>query len=190
MENQNQVKNNNKKQKTYEERSKEYLEKNIALLKTGGSDARVVIANTIESKELLSKLITVDGISKKAREQVGGKLSIEKFTSLNTLFTDLSKLMDKVIELGTDEGLFYDSRTKKFSYNEKKLNELLTQGKDVSEISKEINVDEIKVTNWIKLIESRKVPTHDTKKDTVKTETKTKKEPVSTKTETKEKEAS
>ncbi|MAC84330.1 MAG: hypothetical protein CL624_09370 [Arcobacter sp.] len=185
MEKNNQIKNNKKQQKTYEERSKEYLEKNIALLQSGGSDARVVIANTIESKELLSKLITVDGISKKAREQVGGKLSIEKFTALNTLFNDLNKLMDEVIELGTEEGLFYDSRTKKFSYNENRLNELLAQGKNVSEISKEIKIDEIKVTNWIKLIESRNEITANTKKESVETKTE-----IKAKKETKEKVAS
>ena len=59
-----------------EELEGQYRERNIKLLDLGGRDAKVLIANTIESKELLPKFIRVDAISKKSRELVKNKLSI------------------------------------------------------------------------------------------------------------------
>ena len=178
------VQNKKNTAKSYEERAKEYLERNIKLLETGGKDARVIIANTIESKELLSKFITVDSISKKAREQVGGSFSIEKFTELNQKFTEINKLMNEVIYLGTKEDLYFDARTKKFSYHEDNINKLITEGKTPSEISKEIKIDESKVTSWIKIIDSKKVDKTEVKADTkLKTAKKTSTEEKSSKNE-------
>ena len=84
-----------------EELEGQFRERNIKLLDLGGRDAKVLIANTIESKELLSKFIRVDAISKKSRELVGNKLSIENFTELNQKFTAINKLFDEIIEFGT-----------------------------------------------------------------------------------------
>ena len=114
----------------------------------------LLIANTIESKELLSKFIRVDAISKKSRELVGNKLPIEKFTELNKKFTEINKLIDEVIEFGTTENLFFDPQAQKFSTMKPKLVQLIADGKDKTAISKELNVNVKKVESWIKLLDS------------------------------------
>ena len=154
----NGAKNNNKKN-TKKVVNKEELEqlqrdRNIQLLDLGGRDAKVLIANTIESKELLSKFIRVDAISKKSRELVGNKLSIEKFTELNKKFTEINKLIDEVIDFGTSENLFFDPQAQKFSTMKPKLVQLIADGKDTITISKELNVNVKKVESWIKLLDS------------------------------------
>ena len=137
-----------------EELEGQYRERNIKLLDLGGRDAKVLIANTIESKELLSKFIRVDAISKKSRELVGNKLPIEKFTELNKKFTEINKLIDEVIEFGTTENLFFDPQAQKFSTMKPKLVQLIANGKDITVISKELNVNVKKVESWIKLLDS------------------------------------
>ena len=137
-----------------EELEGQYREINIKLLDLGGRDAKVLIANTIESKELLSKFIRVDAISKKSRELVGNKLSIAKFTELNTKFTEINKLIDEVIDFGTTENLFFDPQAQKFSTMKPKLVQLIADGKDKTAISKELNVNVKKVESWIKLLDS------------------------------------
>ena len=147
----NGAKNNNKKntKRVVDKKELEQLQRdrNIQLLDLGGRDAKVLIANTIESKELLSKFIRVDAISKKSRELVGNKLPIEKFTEIN-------KLIDEVIEFGTTENLFFDPQAQKFSTMKPKLVQLIANGKDITVISKELNVNVKKVESWIKLLDS------------------------------------
>lgn len=128
--------------------------RNLQLLELGGKDAKVFIANTIESKEFLSKFIKVDAIAKKARELVGNKLPIESFTTLNEKFIEINKLIDEVIDFGTKENLFFDPKTQKFSYMRTKLVQLISEGKDTPTISKELNVNIKKVESWIKLLDS------------------------------------
>jgi hypothetical protein len=137
-----------------EELEGQYRERNIKLLDLGGRDAKVLIANTIESKELLSKFIRVDAISKKSRELVGNKLSIENFTELNQKFTAINKLFDEIIEFGTGNNLFFDPKAQKFSTMKPKLVQLIKDGKDTSAISRELNVNIKKVESWIKLLDS------------------------------------
>ena len=137
-----------------EELEGQYRERNIKLLDLGGRDAKVLIANTIESKELLSKFIRVDAISKKSRELVGNKLSIENFTELNQKFTAINKLFDEIIEFGTENNLFFDPKAQKFSTMKLKLVQLIGDGKDTSAISRELNVNIKKVESWIKLLDS------------------------------------
>ena len=114
----NGAKNNNKKntKRVVDKKELEQLQRdrNIQLLDLGGRDAKVLIANTIESKELLSKFIRVDAISKKSRELVGNKLSIENFTELNQKFTAINKLFDEIIEFGTENNLFLIQKLKNF----------------------------------------------------------------------------
>jgi hypothetical protein len=152
----NGAKNNKKQNVKIDKKELEQLQrdKNIQLLELGGRDAKVLIANTIESKELLSKFIRVDAISKKSRELVGNKLSIAKFTELNTKFTEINKLIDEVIDFGTTENLFFDPQAQKFSTMKPKLVQLIADGKDKTAISKELNVNVKKVESWIKLLDS------------------------------------
>ncbi len=131
-----------------------YRERNIKLLDLGGRDAKVLIANTIESKELLSKFIGLDAISKKSRELVGNKLPIDKFTELNQKFASINKLYDEIIEFGTENNLFFDPKAQKFSTMKTKLVQLIGDGKDTSAISRELNVNVKKVESWIKLLDS------------------------------------
>lgn len=128
--------------------------KNLKLLEMGGFDAKVLITNTVESKELLSKFVTLDAVSKKSRELVGNKLSIEKFTKLNDLFTKINSLIDEVIEFGSDEGLTFDPREQKFSVLKPRLIKLLEEGKNSSDISREFKLNVAKVESWIKLLDS------------------------------------
>ena len=152
----NGAKNNKNAKRVVDKKELEQLQrdKNIQLLELGGRDAKVLIANTIESKELLSKFIRVDAISKKSRELVGNKLSIEKFTELNKKFTEINKLIDEVIDFGTSENLFFDPQAQKFSTMKSKLVQLIADGKDLPAISKELNVNSKKVESWIKLLDS------------------------------------
>jgi hypothetical protein len=152
----NGAKNNKKQNVKIDKKELEQLQRdrNIQLLELGGRDAKVLIANTIESKELLSKFIRVDAISKKSRELVGNKLSIEKFTELNAKFTEINKLIDEVIDFGTTENLFFDPQAQKFSTMKPKLLQLIADGKDLPAISKELNVNIKKVESWIKLLDS------------------------------------
>lgn len=152
----NGAKNNKKQNVKIDKKELEQLQRdrNIQLLELGGRDAKVLIANTIESKELLSKFIRVDAISKKSRELVGNKLSIEKFTKLNEKFTEINKLIDEVIDFGTTENLFFDPQALKFSTMKPKLVQLIADGKDLFAISKELNVNIKKVESWIKLLDS------------------------------------
>lgn len=152
----NGAKNNKNAKRVVDKKELEQLQrdKNIQLLELGGRDAKVLIANTIESKELLSKFIRVDAISKKSRELVGNKLPIEKFTELNKKFTEINKLIDEVIEFGTTENLFFDPQAQKFSTMKPKLLQLIADGKDLPAISKELNVNSKKVESWIKLLDS------------------------------------
>ena len=154
----NGAKNNNKKntKRVVDKKELEQLQRdrNIQLLDLGGRDAKVLIANTIESKELLSKFIRVDEKKKKSRELVGNKLPIEKFTELNKKFTEINKLIDEVIEFGTTENLFFDPQAQKFSTMKPKLVQLIANGKDITVISKELNVNVKKVESWIKLLDS------------------------------------
>lgn len=145
---------NGKKALSKEEIAEQLKTRNIELLEIGGRDAKVLIANTIESKELLSKFIKVDAISKKSRELVGNKLSIEKFTELNTKFSDINKLIDEVIEFGASENLFFNPNAQKFSTMRTKLVQLIADGKDIPAISKDLNVNAKKVESWIKLLDS------------------------------------
>ena len=136
------------------EREAAQNKRNQDLLVLGGRDARVVIANTVESKELLSKFIRVDVISKKSRELVGNKLSIAEFTKLNELFSVINETLDEVIDFGSKNGLFFDPKAQKFETLKQKLIKALEDGKNVSDISKELNVDTAKITSWIKLLDS------------------------------------
>ena len=156
MNDKNEVSKNKKQNVKIDKKELEQLQrdKNIQLLELGGRDAKVLIANTIESKELLSKFIRVDAISKKSRELVGNKLSIAKFTELNTKFTEINKLIDEVIDFGTTENLFFDPQAQKFSTMKPKLVQLIADGKDKTAISKELNVNVKKVESWIKLLDS------------------------------------
>ena len=156
MNDKNEVSKNKKQNVKIDKKELEQLQrdKNIQLLELGGRDAKVLIANTIESKELLSKFIRVDAISKKSRELVGNKLPIEKFTELNKKFTEINKLIDEVIEFGTTENLFFDPQAQKFSTMKPKLVQLIADGKDKTAISKELNVNVKKVESWIKLLDS------------------------------------
>lgn len=147
-------KKNAKKSISRDELIEQQKVKNIQLLELGGRDAKVLIANTIESKELLSKFIRVDAISKKSRELVGNKLSIDSFTQLNSKFVEINKLIDEVIEFGTKENLFFDPKAQKFSNMRGKLVQLISEGKDTPTISKELNVNIKKVESWIKLLDS------------------------------------
>ncbi len=137
-----------------EEIEGQYRERNIKLLDLGGRDAKVLIANTIESKELLSKFIRVDAISKKSRELVGNKLPIDKFTELNEKFTAINKLFDEIVVFGTENNLFFDPKAQKFYTMKLKLVQLIGDGKDTSAISRELNVNIKKVESWIKLLDS------------------------------------
>ena len=156
MNDKNEVSKNKKQNVKIDKKELEQLQrdKNIQLLELGGRDAKVLIANTIESKELLSKFIRVDAISKKSRELVGNKLSIAKFTELNTKFTEINKLIDEVIDFGITENLFFDPQAQKFSTMKPKLVQLIADGKDKTAISKELNVNVKKVESWIKLLDS------------------------------------
>ena len=87
----NKIQNNKPKKISQEER-------NQNLLELGGRDARVIIANTTETKTLLSKFFKLDAISKKSREQVGNQLDIEKFSELSKKFEEANKIINSLIE--------------------------------------------------------------------------------------------
>ncbi|KAB7885005.1 hypothetical protein [Poseidonibacter ostreae] len=161
----NKIQNNKPKKISQEER-------NQNLLELGGRDARVIIANTTETKTLLSKFFKLDAISKKSREQVGNQLDIEKFSELSKKFEEANKIIDEIIKIGTEENLYFDPRTKKFSYHEAAITKSLQEGKLAKEIAIEIKIPEEKVTSWIKLINSKNEEIEPKKSEAVKKTTK------------------
>lgn len=147
-------------------------ERNVKLLDLGGRDARVVIANTFESKELISKFTRVDAISKKSREFVGNRLSIENFTEINAKFNKVVELLDEIIQLGSEKGLLFDPNALKFSTLRPKLEKMIEEGKASTVISRELNVDIKKVESWLRLLDSQKEKSVDITKPAEKATTK------------------
>lgn len=167
-----------KQRLTFEQQSKI---RNESLLESGGTNARVIIANTVETKGFASKLVVLDLIARRAREQVGNEVEIEDFKKLSEKFKKIDEAIDEIIKLSEEKNIYRNPRTLKYGYHKDAITKSIDAGKSAKDISEEIKIPLNKVESWIKLIERERSPIQAASEVAVANET-TKEEEKETKT--------
>jgi|GEM_PF-7058527 hypothetical protein len=146
-----------KKTISYSEKNKQRIEQ---MLERDAGATRAVVANTIETKKLASKLQIVDIIFNNARQQIGYRVQMNDFMKLFDKFQEADKAIDDMIEQATALKIYIPRNPKgsTFKENKEKIEKLLEAKKSAADIAKELSIEESKITAWIGLIEKEKAP--------------------------------
>jgi len=140
---------------TYAEKNKSRIER---MLDRDPSSVKAVIANTIETKRVASKLQIIDIIFNSARQNLGYRISMEDFQKLFDKFQIADDALNSIIEEATELGIFKprEKKVSQFKQNREKIEALLDEKKTPEDIAKELNIELNKIKTWIGNIQSEK----------------------------------
>ena len=139
--------------KSFAQVNKERVEK---LIEQNPTAVRAVVARTIETRKIASKLPILDTIFNNARQQLGYGVSFEEFQKIMQEFQKVDEALVAIIDKATELGLYKPKKRKvKFKDVENKLKEMVFANKTDEEIAKELDIETQTVKAWIGLIKQK-----------------------------------
>jgi len=130
---------------TFKERNSGRVQR---LLERDPLNTRAVIANTIETKRMASKMPILDRIFNSVRQQMGFKISFKDAENLLKQFEAIDKTMDKIIDEATQKEIIRPREVRLKEVKEE-IVKMLKNGSTVEDIVTKYKITQEKANGWL-----------------------------------------